>query len=96
MTDRSVIVKSVRLNRLSHSRDLGRLKRQEFEIKSPHSRDAGGARGFVQKALENMEGAGKTGCALHPRSRVQVHVERKRTRAYRFSGSTPAFPAQWF
>ena len=31
------------------------------------------------------EGAGKTGCALHPRSRVPS-AQRKRTRAYRFSG----------
>ena len=39
------------------------------------------------------EGAGKTGCALHPRSRV--HLRKKtRTRAYRSSGSIPAFPAQ--
>jgi hypothetical protein len=42
------------------------------------------------------EGAGKTGCALHPRSRVQIRNNKKRTRAYRFSGNTPAFPAQWF
>jgi transposase-like protein len=42
------------------------------------------------------EGAGKTGCALHPRSRVQSAHQKKRTRAYRFSGSSPAFPAQWF
>src|SRR3954469_7190570 len=41
------------------------------------------------------EGAGKTGGALHPRSRVQDWVK-KRTRAYRFSGGSPAFPAQWF
>ena len=41
------------------------------------------------------EGAGKTGCALHPRSRAQ-NSNKKRTRAYRFSGSSPAFPAQWF
>ena len=41
------------------------------------------------------EGAGKTGCALHPRSRVQLH-KRVRTRAYRSSGEHPAFPAQWF
>src|SRR6202011_2844600 len=33
------------------------------------------------------EGAGKTGCALHPRSRVQGRVK-KRTRAYRFSGGS--------
>src|SRR3981189_129344 len=41
------------------------------------------------------EGAGKAGCALHPRSRVQT-CTKKRTRAYRFSGEHPAFPAQWF
>src|SRR6266702_1580602 len=41
------------------------------------------------------EGAGKTGCALHPRSRVQ-NCAKKRTRAYRFGGNTPAFPAQWY
>src|SRR5882672_906670 len=40
------------------------------------------------------EGAGNAGCALHPRSRVQK-VKQKRTRAYRFSGSNPTFPAQW-
>src|SRR6478672_6813158 len=43
---------------------------------------------------QKTEGAGKTGCALHPRSRVQS-AQQKRTRAYRFSGSIPAFPAQW-
>ena len=47
----------------------------------------------VQKARPlNSEGAGKTGCALHPRSRVHVHVERKRTRAYRFSGEHSGLP----
>jgi hypothetical protein len=40
------------------------------------------------------EGAGNAGCALHPRSRVQ-NCAKKRTRAYRFSGNTPASPAQW-
>ena len=43
----------------------------------------------------NIEGAGKTGCALHPRSRVHWVVGSVRTRAYRFSGNTPAFPARW-
>src|SRR5229473_2339237 len=43
---------------------------------------------------EKQEGAGKAGCALHPRSRVQT-CTKKRTRAYRFSGGIPAFPAQW-
>jgi len=45
---------------------------------------------------QKIEGAGKTGCALHPRSHVQRCTWQKRTRAYRFSGSSPAFPAQWF
>src|ERR1700736_973059 len=33
--------------------------------------------------------------ALRARSRVQ-QCTKKRTRAYRFSGGNPAFPAQWF
>jgi hypothetical protein len=41
-----------------------------------------------------IEGAGNAGCTLHPRSRVQ-NCAKKRTRAYRFSGNTPASPAQW-
>jgi len=41
------------------------------------------------------EGAGNAGCTLHPRSRAQ-QCTKKRTRAYRFSGGNPAFPAQWF
>src|ERR1700689_3480656 len=49
----------------------------------------------LHSALKKEEGAGKTGCALHPRSRVQLCITRMRTRAYRFSGNTPAFPAQW-
>src|SRR6266700_1728883 len=44
---------------------------------------------------EIKEGAGKAGCALHPRSRVQI-CAKKRTRAYRSSGGNPAFTAQWF
>ena len=53
------------------------------------------ARGLLPIFLAlQTEGAGKTGCALHPRSRVQLH-KRVRTRAYRSSGEHPAFPAQW-
>jgi len=44
--------------------------------------------------LRPKEGAGNAGCALHPRSRVQ-NCAKNRTRAYRFSENTPAFPAQW-
>jgi hypothetical protein len=44
---------------------------------------------------QKSEGAGKTGCALHPRSRVRLCIKECCTRAYRFSGGHPAFPAQW-
>src|SRR5258707_15826268 len=46
-------------------------------------------------AALKSEGAGNAGCALHRRSRVQ-NCKKKRTRAYRFSGGNPTFPAQWF
>src|SRR6476469_681023 len=53
------------------------------------------ARGLLETLRPRWsEGAGKTGCALHPRSRVQC-AQRVRTRAYRSSGEHPAFPAQW-
>ena len=39
------------------------------------------------RSPSEREGAGKTGCALHPRSRVQCASKEKRTRAYRFSGN---------
>src|SRR5436309_13091387 len=38
-------------------------------------------------ALLNLEGAGKTGCSLHPRSRVPMHMARGGTRAYRAAGA---------
>jgi hypothetical protein len=49
--------------------------------------------GMLQNLPSPTEGAGNAGCALHPRSRVQ-NCAKKRTRAYRFSGGNPAFPAQ--
>src|SRR5437773_12430465 len=61
----------------------------------PHCRGAMRPSFALLAALEKKEGAGKAGCALHQRSRAQL-AHRKRTRAYRFSGNTPAFPAQWF
>ena len=45
-------------------------------------------------APSKTEGAGKTGCALHPRSRVQLRKENAHT-SIQVSGNTPAFPAQW-
>src|SRR3978361_177265 len=54
------------------------------------------ARGFTTSLRPlQSEGAGKAGCALHPRSRVQ-YAKEVRTRAYRSSGGIPAFPARWF
>src|SRR6266853_1904206 len=41
------------------------------------------------------EGAGKAGCALHPRSRVQCAQGNAHT-SIQVSGEHPAFPAQWF
>ena len=41
------------------------------------------------------EGAGKTGCALHPRSRRRCCTRTGCPRAYRFSGEHPASPTQW-
>src|SRR4030088_1882089 len=49
---------------------------------------------FAKHSPSKKEGAGNAGCALHPRSRVQ-NARVMRTRAYRFSGNTPASPAQW-
>src|SRR5947208_8773767 len=40
------------------------------------------------------EGAGKTGCLLHPRSRVRFAQTKVHT-SIQGSGSLPAFPAQW-
>src|SRR6185436_13472315 len=41
-----------------------------------------------------LEGAGKTGCLLHPRSRVRFAPKKMHT-SIQGSGSIPAFPAQW-
>src|SRR6476661_2242549 len=40
------------------------------------------------------EGAGKTGCLLHPRSRVRFAHNKLHT-SIQGSVNTPAFPAQW-
>ena len=63
--------------------------------KSSAPENRGRRRPSREGAGDPKRDAGKTGCALHPRSRVQ-RQRRRRTRAYRFSGSNPAFPAQWF
>ena len=45
-------------------------------------------------ALFEIEGAGKTGCLLHPRSRVRFAQTKGHT-SIQGSASIPAFPAQW-
>src|SRR6266850_3053894 len=53
------------------------------------------ARGLhLRLALFEIEGAGKTGCLLHPRSRVRFAQTKLHT-SIQGSGSIPAFPAQW-
>ena len=54
-----------------------------------------GARGLqeILSRLQKKEGAGNAGCSMHPQPRVQI---KKDARALtRFTGITPAFPAQW-
>ena len=45
-------------------------------------------------ALLEIEGAGKTGCLLHPRSVCNLSEQNAHT-SIQGSGSIPAFPAQW-
>jgi hypothetical protein len=53
------------------------------------------ARGLLENFPPSLsEGAGKTGCALHPRSRVRFALKKMHT-SIQGSGSIPAFPAQW-
>src|SRR5213593_4296527 len=53
------------------------------------------ARGLHSRlALFETEGAGKTGCLLHPRSRVRFAQTKLHT-SIQGSGSIPAFPARW-
>jgi hypothetical protein len=49
----------------------------------------------ISLALQNREGAGKVGCALHPRSRVQWCRGRRHT-SIQVQRRHPTFPAQWF
>ena len=48
----------------------------------------------ISFAPSKTEGAGKTGCALHPRSRVQLRTENTHT-SIQVQRKHPAFPAQW-
>src|SRR5947208_16191781 len=53
------------------------------------------ARGLhLRLPSSKSEGAGKTGCLLHPRSRVRFAQTKLHT-SIQGSGSIPPFPAQW-
>ena len=49
---------------------------------------------WINVPPSRLEGAGKTGCLLHPRSRVRFAQTKLHT-STQGSGSIPAFPAQW-
>ena len=60
------------------------------------SRDGRCVRGFVKpSSLLEKRAQGRPGARCTRGLVCKMH-KGKRTRAYRFSGSTPAFPAQWF
>ena len=58
------------------------------------SRDMNCPRFAINFPPSCSEGAGKTGCLLHPRSRVRFAQTKLHT-SIQGSGNTPAFPAQW-
>src|SRR5205823_12962355 len=73
---------------------LLRFARNDVDIVSP-SRDVIRPRLASSFGPLRLEGAGKTGCLLHPRSRVRFAQTKLHT-SIQGSGSIPAFPAQWF
>ena len=65
--------------RLPQTQD-GRIRRRVLAANS--------ARGLLENfSPSRLEGAGKTGCLLHPRSRVRFCAKQKCTRAYRAAGA---------
>src|SRR2546423_8432861 len=60
-----------------------------------HSRGATRPRVVNVLSLEKRRAQGRPGARCTRGLVCNVHKE-MRTRAYRFSGNTPAFPAQWF
>ena len=65
------------------------LRRYDFAILRRVASEA-----CYQLPALQVEGAGKTGCLLHPRSRVQFAQTKGHT-SIQGSWSIPAFPAQW-
>jgi len=50
-----------------------------IQFMTPRSRDANSARGLLKFPPSKTDGAGKTGCLLHPRSRVQMRTKNAHT-----------------
>jgi hypothetical protein len=84
------------LLQLSSVRQKDSIRRNEAtfqtQLRDPAARSARGLQ--VIFAPLKTEGAGKTGCALHPRSRVRFAQNKLHT-SIQGSGEHPAFPAQW-
>jgi hypothetical protein len=69
---------------------------QQREGAAPHSRGARRPSFASMAALDNNKRAQGRPGARCTRGLVCKVEQKKRTRAYRFSGGNPAFPAQWF
>ena len=69
--------------------------RFECQTAAMRPRSRGGRRPRLAfRCPSKEEGAGNAGCALHPRSRVQIAREKTHT-SIQGSGEHPTFPAQW-
>jgi hypothetical protein len=64
-----------------------------MQVRIPAARCARGLRSFDPLSEKRAQGRPGARCT---RGLVCKLHKRKRTRAYRFSGGNPAFPAQWF
>ena len=74
-----------------------RCRKLRFEFQTAYTRpySRGGSHPRFAYHCPSEEGAGNAGCALHPRSRVQI-VRVKTHTSIQGSGEHPTFPAQWF
>ena len=69
------------------------MRRDKTEATRPHSRDAFRPSFASSIALDNMRAQGRPGGRMHPGPpRKKLREERV---DHRYSGDTPAFPAQW-
>src|ERR1700736_3410927 len=78
------------VSRRSPGRRRGRIFKMHVRILATRC-----ARGL--RELSRLEIRGRRECRVHAAPAVsRAIVQKKRTRAYRFSGGNPTFPAQWF